>query len=94
MKITIRVSGAVTCVAMAAAALAGCTQKSNWTEQQLETEGAALVKTQFGADVTLDCPAGLENKQGPSVMCTGSDGKMWLFSATNKGELRAQKGQG
>jgi len=72
---------------------AGCTTKSNWTEQQLETEGAALITKQFQVDVSVDCPAGLENKQGPSVMCTGSDGQQWLFWANNKGELQVKKGQ-
>lgn len=50
--------------------LGGCGAKSDWTEQQLEAEGAKLIKQDFGVDTTIDCPAGLENKQGPSVMCT------------------------
>lgn len=69
-----------------------CGGQSDWTESSLESEGAALVKTQTGQDVTVDCQDGLTNKQGNSIMCAGSDGTNWLFYPDNKGKLKVKTG--
>lgn len=66
--------GTVGVVGVLLLTLGGCGSRSDWTEQQLETEGAKLIKQDFNVDATIDCPAGLENKQGPSVMCTAGSG--------------------
>ena len=77
---------------LATALITGCGGQSDWTESSLESEGAALVKTQTGQDVTVDCQGGLTNKQGNSVMCAGNDGANWLFYPDNKGTLKVKTG--
>ena len=74
------------------AAITACSGQSDWTESSLESEGAALVKTQTGQQVTVYCQGGLTNKQGSSIMCAGSDGKNWLFYPDNRGKLKVKAG--
>lgn len=80
-------------LAAAAMSLAACSGRSQWTAQELQTEGAKIIAQEFMVETTLTCPGALENKQGPSVMCQGADGKMWLFYANNRGELKVRPGQ-
>lgn len=88
-----RVSWPVAVVAgLAAALVSACSGPSDWTESSLESEGAALVKTQTGQDVTVDCQGGLTNKQGSSIMCAGSNGTKWLFYPDNRGKLKVKSG--
>ena len=88
-----RVSWPLVVVAgLATALISACGGESDWTESSLESEGAALIKTQTGQDVTVDCQGGLTNKQGSSIMCAGSDGKNWLFYPDNRGKLKVKAG--
>lgn len=77
---------------LATTLITACGGQSDWTESSLESEGAALVKTQTGQDITVDCQGGLTNKQGSSIMCAGSDGTKWLFYPDNKGKLKVKTG--
>jgi hypothetical protein len=67
---------------------------SNWSEADLEKQGAALVKQESNTDTTIDCKGGLTNQQGNSIMCTDKEGQKWLFWPDSQGELNVRKGQG
>lgn len=88
-----RVSWPLVLVAgLATTLVTACGGQSDWTETSLESEGAALIKSQTGQDVTVDCQGGLTNKQGNSIMCAGGDGTKWLFYPDNRGKLKVKAG--
>ena len=74
------------------AACSGGGQEGDWTNAQLEKDGAAAVQDDLGKDVTLECEGGLTNKQGSSIRCKGSDGKAYIIDVKAEGELRASGG--
>jgi hypothetical protein len=88
-----RTSRVILAVSMALV-LAGCGggHEGNWSNEQLQKDGAAAVKRDLGEDVTLQCEGGLTNRQGSSNRCKGSDGMAYIIDVKSEGELRASGG--
>ncbi|MCX4471379.1 hypothetical protein OOK41_13850 [Micromonospora sp. NBC_01655] len=74
--------------------LAGCGggHEGDWSNEQLQKDGAAAVKRDLGKDGTLQCEGGLTNRQGSSIRCKGSDGMAYIIDVKSEGELRASGG--